>query len=42
MRNDIFSKVDNDVNNIKKENANIIETFKSYKNDFEKIKQNIK
>ena len=42
MKSDIFAKVDNDVNVIKKENANIIDTFKIYKNDFEKMNQNIK
>ena len=42
MKNDIFSKVDNDVNNMKKENTNIINIFQTYKNDFEKMNQNIK
>ena len=42
MKVDIYSKVDNDLNNMKKDNLNIIETFKSYKNDFEKMNQNIK
>ena len=42
MKNDIFSKVDNDVNNMKKENLNIINIFQTYKNDFEKMNQNIK
>ena len=42
MKNDIFSKVDNDVNNMKKEQLNIIDIFQGYKKDFEKMNQNIK
>ena len=42
MKADIYSKVDHDLNNMKKDNLNIVETFKSYKNDFEKMNQNIR
>ena len=42
MKDDIFSKVDNDVNNMKKEQLNIIDVFQGYKKDFEKMNQNLK
>ena len=42
MKDDIFSKVDNDVNNMKKEQLNIIDIFQGYKKDFETMNQNIK
>ena len=42
MKTDIFSKVDNDVLNMKKDNMNIIETFNTYKEDFKKINEDIK
>ena len=41
MKSDIFSKIDNDVNNMKKDNANIIQIFETYKGDFEKINEDL-
>ena len=42
MKTDIFSKVDNEVLNMKKDNLNIIETFNTYKEDFKKMNEDIK
>ena len=42
MKNNIFSKVDNEVDNMKKEQEIINETFKGYKNEFEKMDQTLK
>ena len=42
MKNDIFSKVDSNVDEIKKENVNIVETFKNYKEQFEEMDKNVK
>ena len=42
MKTDIFAKVDNDIDKIKKENLNIIETFNNYKKEFENINQYLK
>ena len=42
MKNDIFSKVDENVDDIKKENLNIVETFKKYKESYEEMDRNIK
>ena len=41
MKSDIFSKVDTDVQKMKNDNLNIIETFNTYKEDFKKMNENI-
>ena len=41
MKTDIFSKVNNDVLNMKKDNLNIIETFNTYKEEFKKMNEDI-